>query len=375
MNQRVHFIDWMKAVGMLLIVIGHVIGSPDSLFNAVSAPLYTKQLGVAFFIFIIGWSLANENRAPIRVVYNRIFPVYFYGILAAMLLSLIFLFTKGDINESNYLPFFFGVNVFANAFPANTTTWYIGLYLHVLLFWYFVTQQQTITLKHLAFSLIAEIVIRWLLMSLDRPFTAYMILPNWVTVFLLGSYLKTHRDAPWQTRHTFLVFAWIMALLLWAGLRSAPHFNGKFPFRQSTDISLICQSALISLMYLLNTFLFFEIARRLPLPKIVAFFARNTLIIFIAHIPIIFELAGWFYPFFNDGDVKRVLLIVLLYVGLGVASEYIQRVVPLVTLREWIWDKLENSVLPTQLIRSQQTPKTHVKQPEHTPKRPTDPPQ
>ena len=171
--ERQGFIDWLKATGMLAIVIGHIVGSPYNLFNLVSQPIYTKQLGVCFFIFIVGWSLANEHRTSFRVVFNRIFPVYFYGLFFALLLSSIFIFTINDINESNYSPFVLGINVFLNNFPANPTTWYIGTYLHLLLFWFFFIRGKKITKRHLSIAIIFEILMRAFLLYLDKNFIRY----------------------------------------------------------------------------------------------------------------------------------------------------------------------------------------------------------
>jgi len=153
------FVDWMKAVGMLLIVTGHIIGSPYHIFNEISQPIYTKQLGVVFFVFVMGWGLANETRTGLRVVYNRIFPMYFYGGACALLVSCIFYYARGDIDASNYLPFFLGANVLLNYFPANPTTWYIGTYIHIVLFWYFFVQGKEITKRHLLYAFICENVI------------------------------------------------------------------------------------------------------------------------------------------------------------------------------------------------------------------------
>ena len=53
------FIDWMKGLGLLLIVSGHVSATADHLLP----PIYPKQLGVAFFLFVSGYSLARETQA------------------------------------------------------------------------------------------------------------------------------------------------------------------------------------------------------------------------------------------------------------------------------------------------------------------------
>jgi fucose 4-O-acetylase-like acetyltransferase len=128
-----NFIDWLKATGMILIVIGHTVGSPDALFNSVSAPIYSKQLGVAFFVFVAGWGLGNHHRPRFEEAFKRLFPILFYGGVCALLMSAITWIDIHDLAESNYLPLALGVNVFLNYFPANPTTWYIGMYLHLVL--------------------------------------------------------------------------------------------------------------------------------------------------------------------------------------------------------------------------------------------------
>ncbi|MFT5002274.1 MAG: fucose 4-O-acetylase-like acetyltransferase [Polaribacter sp.] len=77
MKNRVDFIDWLKAVGMYLIVFGHYFGEP---YNQFTQPIYPKELGVAFFVFVMGWVLARESRPHWQVVYNRLFPMYFWGL-------------------------------------------------------------------------------------------------------------------------------------------------------------------------------------------------------------------------------------------------------------------------------------------------------
>ena len=124
----IYFIDWMKSLGMFLIVYGHVAG--DSIAQ-LTPPIYAKQLGVAFFIFVIGWGLARESRQRFQIVYNRLFPVFFLGLGFAIVISAIVFVMQRDLNESNYLPFFLGINVLLDHFPANPTTWYIGTYIHV----------------------------------------------------------------------------------------------------------------------------------------------------------------------------------------------------------------------------------------------------
>lgn len=100
---HIHFIDWMKSLGMFLIVFGHVAGGS---ILYLTPPINAKQLGVAFFIFTVGWGLARESRDRLQVVYNRLFPVFLLGLGFAVVMSAVVFVTQRGLNKSNYLPFF-----------------------------------------------------------------------------------------------------------------------------------------------------------------------------------------------------------------------------------------------------------------------------
>lgn len=327
----------MKATGMFLIVFGHAVGPP---FNQFTQPIYPKQLGVAFFLFIAGWSLANDSRDRFRVLFNRLFPVYLFGICFALCLSVIFLFTKNNTNPSNYLPFFLGVNVLFNNFPANPTTWYIGTYLHFLLLWFFFLQGKTIRKRHLLIALICEITFRSFILITGKTFIAYMLLPNWLTVFLLGMFFAQRKDIHTTSTLKYLLPLWLAMFALWAYVTNSIGFDRSFPFRQFTNgfmFPAIGQSTLISFLYCVHTSLFFAIARRLPSFHSVSFFARNTLVIFILHMPLIYELSPFINGLFASTFAKKLSLILLLYIGLAFVSEIINKNLDIKGFREKIW--------------------------------------
>ncbi|MDX2441253.1 MAG: acyltransferase family protein [Desulfobacterales bacterium] len=335
-----NFIDLMKAAGMLLIIFGHIIGDPSNFYNQLTQPVHTKQIGVAFFVFITGWGLANNTKPPLKSVYNRIFPFYFYGIVFAIFLSILFIFLKGDTNPSNYLPFFFGANVFFDNFPANPTTWYIGTYLHMLLFWYFFIQGKDIGKKHLVLAFIFENIVRCLFMAWGKDFIAYMLLPNWLTVFLLGMYLHKKRQLATTPQVFLLILAWLGVIAVWTYLTKSIGFDGAFPFRNMTSdfsMALPVESLLISATYIVNTLFFFEIARRLPGFSIVSFLARATLITVIVHMPIVFGAHAQFYGLFESEMVARITFIFVLYFGIAVFSELLQRFINIKYLSEKSW--------------------------------------
>ena len=334
---RQNFIDWMKAVGMLVIVYGHIVGSP----NHFTQPIYPKQLGVAFFVFVTAWSLANDPRPRFRVLYNRLFPLYFWGISLALFLSVLFLFVKNTANLSNYLPFFLGINVAFNYFPANPTTWYIGTYLHLLIFWLFFLRGKVVGIQHILIMLVCEISIRSILLATDKEMIAYMLLPNWGTIFLLGVMAANKRDVTNAFPLFYLMPLWLIIFALWAFVTSPFNFDVSFPFRaitSSVPFSTVVESVLVTLVYSLHTLLFFSIARRLPRLSLVQFFSRNTLIIFIAHMPVIYGGSSFVYSLFDEIIVKKTILIFFVYVGIAVVSEIIMKILNINALKERIWN-------------------------------------
>src|SRR5690606_13820187 len=101
-------LDWLKSAGIALIVYGHVAAATTVHWTP---PVYPKQLGVAFFVCAMGYTLATERRGGVHVIFLRCFEMFFYGLVAAVAMSLIGWGLRRDIAESNYLPLLFGANV------------------------------------------------------------------------------------------------------------------------------------------------------------------------------------------------------------------------------------------------------------------------
>lgn len=119
-RERLAFIDWFKAIGISLVVYGHLVGWT---INRFFPPIFPKQLGVALFVFVAGYSLASETRSVGVVLARRLFEIVFLGLLFAVLISAIGAVRGTGLDLSNYMPFVFGANVLRDSFPANPTTW------------------------------------------------------------------------------------------------------------------------------------------------------------------------------------------------------------------------------------------------------------
>jgi peptidoglycan/LPS O-acetylase OafA/YrhL len=291
---RTDFLDWMKAAGISVIVYGHVAHATTV---PLTPPIYLKQLGVVCFLFATGFTLARESRPTSRVLFGRLFPIYLFGLATAAFLTMLGAVSGTGLALSNFYPFLGGMNVVFDNFPANPTTWYLGTYLHLLIVWALWLRGVRIRGWMIALALAIEIPVRTVLMATAGPYVAYMLLTNWSAVFLCGLWLggkpltvPQHHVTPYALALAGAGAAWAMTL---QGMPLEP----TFPFMTLAGWPLLwgalAVSAAVSLVYLAAARLIFETTRRLTAPAPVRFIARNSLIIFLAHMPVFLALSPW----------------------------------------------------------------------------------
>ncbi|MGH9174894.1 MAG: acyltransferase family protein [Vicinamibacterales bacterium] len=324
-------VDWLKVLGIVLILLGHLAGGYT---NHLAPPVYPKQLGVAFFIFALGYSLSMETRARREVVFNRLFEVFLWGLAIAALFTLQAYVSRGTLALSNYLPFLLGGNLFLNNFPANPTTWYIGTYIHLLLLWC-LARHLRISWPLLAIVLALEIACRYLLADRAGLFVAYMSLTNWITVLAAGVRAGQNDWSPRQPVALVLagaiVFGAAEYYAIWPMIAER-----SFPFMitsaRSSDLALLATSCLVSLQYLgwtgLTCLLFWKVAP----PRWVRFVARNTLVIFIAHMPVFYWLDPPLQSLGLTSGYRAVIELAVCLPGLALVSEIVHRAAP---IRRW----------------------------------------
>lgn len=327
--RRLPFVDWMKALGMLLIVYGH---SSAGFHLFTTDPIYVKQLGVAFFVFVTGFTLARECRSTAYVVFSRLFGVCLYGLGFAMVMSIVGLVMRGDPAESNYLPFCLGANVFVDAFPANSTTWYLGTYLHIVLLWALVLRRIRLRWWMLWAWIPWSIAARSALLADAGQYIAYMLITNWITALLLGMLSAetsprnaTGDRAAWR-QVAPVVGLGMSVLVIWPVVVGVMSFDKGFPFRLvqlgSPLASLLGTSLLVELIYLLGTLFVYRLALMLPASRMVEFFARNTLVIFIVHMPLMKVLSPYVGQI-DNGYVRVLVNVMIYYVMLACAGEFL----------------------------------------------------
>jgi peptidoglycan/LPS O-acetylase OafA/YrhL len=344
-TRRLVFVDWMKCLGMIAIVLGHTgaqtLADPTPPFNF-------KQLGVVFFVFVTGYSLAGETRATWRVLYNRLFEVLLFGLLFALVMSAVTWLISGDFAESNYLPLALGSNVLFNNFPANPTTWYIGTYLHLLLLWAIVLRGRRIQLWMIALAVALEIVVRAALISTAGNFVAYMALTNWTSILLLGIWQgqQAAEQPPAKRSWPLLALdvAMLLALLLvWPRLIRAGGLADGFPFSRLTITDgWLVTSAAISFLYIAYAALICRLARTVPASSVATFFANNTLIVFIVHMPLVYALAPHVYQIVPPGWLRCMVNLAFFFVAPACLSQVIRQAISPQGMRDWLLMRLES---------------------------------
>jgi peptidoglycan/LPS O-acetylase OafA/YrhL len=334
--QRSHpFVDWMKAIGLILIVYGHVAHASAVW---IAPPIYLKQFGVAFFVFASGFTLARESRPVWQVVYQRLFEVCLFGIACAAIISVTGEVTRHGLQLSNYLPFVVGANVLVNAFPANPTTWYIGTYIHLLLLWALVLRRITVGPRLLIGVLAAEVLIRALLLTAAGAFVAYMALSNWITVLLLGMACGQRHVAEPSPRPrctvalAAFIVAWALVMQRIGPLPTFPLMSFALPAAANALLVSVCVSAL----YLTVTWLAYESLNGAVPSRVMQLVARNSVIVFIAHMPLYYATAPWVEGLAPSYWPRVAVRLLLCLVALTFASEGVHRLVAVRQLRDRI---------------------------------------
>jgi hypothetical protein len=330
----------LKCLGIILILYGHLAAWAPL---ADLPPIYSKQLGVAFFLFASGYSLSAETRGRWEVAFNRLFEVFLFGLSFALLVSLLAFLGAGRLQLSNYLPFAGGVNVVFNNFPANPTTWYLGTYMHFVLLWAVLSRRRPVTAGLLVLSFAGEVVVRALLMDTAGLYVAYMLVPNWATVFLLGCWHQQRRQPPASAAWPLPVL--IVLVIGWFFAAKSIPFTGTFPFMRWQGLEgltgALVVSLLVSVIYSGVTELVYRSVSPLPVPRAVQFVARNTLIIFLAHMPLYYALVPLMTRWRIFGAARSAIYFVLCLPGLAILSAAIRRIVQPRDLRERLHARLQ----------------------------------
>ena len=321
-------LDWMKAIGIVLVVHGHVAARTA---EWLTPPFYPKQVGVAMFVFATGFTLARERRPTAEALFNRLFEIMVVCLAAALMMSAVTLGISGDAAESNYLPLV-GLHVLLPDLPANPTTWYVGTYLHLLLVWAFLLRDRPLTWRHWGVLFVVGIAVRVGLIQVAGPHRAYMAIFNWLDVLVMG--LLAGRVDSGQPRWT--AFA-VLLPLIWPLIVGRADWEPAFPFMIYRDASrlvgLLVLSVAVSFGYTAYTWTAWSLTQRLPAPASIRFLARNTVLVFVAHMPVYYLLEHALKARVPDYATRVAIEMVVCLIGLAVVSELLHRAISLTAAR------------------------------------------
>jgi hypothetical protein len=171
-----------------------------------------------------------------------------------------------------------------------------------------------------------------------------MVLPNWATVFLLGMYVGNRKQEEKHATLPVYLLGLTVLLIAWTlGMRQLA-LDEAFPFRNFVGTTgaavVLVRSACVTFLYVAYSWLVFEFTRRLPGYAIIAFFARHTLFIFIAHMPLLFALQQPLRHMIPSYRPRIVLLMLILYPGLAIVSAVVMRWLQPMMLRDTLWTLL-----------------------------------
>jgi hypothetical protein len=96
-------------------------------------------------------------------------------------------------------------------------------------------------------------------------------------------------------------------------------------------------SAGVSLLYVGYTWSVYRVACRLKDCRLSRFFARNTVFIFVAHMPLYYGLEGPLRAAVSSRLGRVTILFVACFVGLAIGSELLRRLIHLDRLRDRLW--------------------------------------
>ena len=307
---------------MTVIVYGHVTRAVP-----LTPPIYPKQFGVALFLFASGFTLARDRRPVVDAVFTRLFQTWLFAFVLAGAMAVAGALSGSGLALSNFLPLV-GANVFFDNFPANPTTWYLGTYLHLLLLWAIWLRRIRVRRWMVVAAFALEIPIRALLIATTGRFIAYMLLTNWMAVFLLGLAQGGEPDDEMAGSPLPYAVGGVAAIVLWGLATRTLPLELTVPFMTLREwppaAGLLAVSAAVSLLYLCATAVAFEATRRLEAPAAVRFIARNTPIIFLVHMPVFHALHPLLVSWQVGYTARIAVQLAVNLVGLALLSEAIR---------------------------------------------------
>jgi fucose 4-O-acetylase-like acetyltransferase len=183
-------------------------------------------------------------------------------------------------------------------------------------------------------------------------YVAYMAVPNWATVLMLGWWFgqrerRGERSYRRYRKWPFIVgaaAALALAATGWLWVSSQVPIERTFPFMRVAAVTpgtgALFVSSTVTVLYAAATLLVFQTFHRVHAPALVTFVSRNTLLIFLLHMPLFYVMepvvAGWT----SNRALRSTIYLTLCLPGLAIVSEVVRGVVRPRELRAWVYARM-----------------------------------
>jgi hypothetical protein len=140
------------------------------------------------------------------------------------------------------------------------------------------------------------------------------------------------------------LIGWAIILFIWASITNLVSLTQSFPFRTLPNWGAVQNgltiSAAISFVYISNTYMAVKFFSLIPANRIVRFFSRNTIIVFIGHMPLYDVAEPIARIFVESGWGKRSIIVFIMYVGLAVVSELLHKILNIDKMKKNLWVRI-----------------------------------
>ncbi|MFT6895770.1 MAG: hypothetical protein ACJA13_000167 [Paraglaciecola sp.] len=161
---------------------------------------------------------------------------------------------------------------------------------------------------------------------------------------MLGIYRGYKKDSADSSGLLPILAGWLAFTTLWVLLLNSLEVTGRFPFREvqlaSGLTNSLITSGAISVVYVIHTVFFVAVFSKIKAGNLVRFFSRNTIIVFIGHMPFYFVLEPIVRQVFASGWPKRLCIVIIMFVGLSLLSEFLSKVIKVDELKNRLWKLL-----------------------------------
>ncbi len=320
---RVDFIDNMKALGILLVIIGHL---PFLLSDNLIVLIYAFHMPLFFFVsgFLFSGRLSNfETKSFISYCQKSYLKPYLFFFIISLFFYLLAVYMKGELASLNLSEFLLISKSFfwatADLLKVNAVLWFFSaaLLTFIAAFLFDKLLYEYRYEKYLLIMLLAMIVLIGTPLSNDDVPWNIAIVHICLYFFVLGSAIKKHLLSISTLEKN--IFHWLgIGVLLTVVIYSCLH-NGRIDLAsgrlgKSNILFVINATCLI--------FCTFFFATSYPASKIMQWLSLRSLVVFPLHIFSIQILSMLIAPDFGSFNVFNLIFFIFLYVAFSLLFSY-----------------------------------------------------